>query len=86
MAATVAESVLALGQSVVIDAVNGVGEAERWWRDLADRSCVPLVVIETICSDPQLDAVAPVADNLAQALEWVRRAGHNETPKGTSGP
>lgn len=126
VAATVAESVLALGQSVVIDAVNAVIEAKHWWRELADRAGIPLVVIETVCSDPALhrrrlesrnrnltafaepswdavnrrreewvpwtverlvlDAVTPVDENLGRALEWVRAAGHNETPKGTSGP
>ena len=126
VAATVAETSLALGQAVVIDAVNGVVEAKDWWRDLASRIGVPLVVIETICSDPELhcrrlesrsrrlaafpepswdivierraewvdwtedrlvlDAVRPLAENLTRAVDWVRRAGHNKTPKGTSGP
>jgi predicted kinase len=126
VAAAVTESVLALGQSVVIDTVNAVVEAKQWWRDLADRSGVPLVVIETVCSDPQLhrrrlesrnrdlsafaepswdavvrrreewvpwtverlviDAVESVDDNLARAIGWIRAAGHNKTPKGTSGP
>ena len=54
VAATVAEASLALGQAVVIDAVNGVVEAKDWWRDLADRFGVPLAVIETVCSDPEV--------------------------------
>jgi len=111
---------------VVIDAVNAVVEAKDWWRELADRFGVPLVVIETVCSDPELhrqrlesrsrvlgaftepswdavvrrreewmdwtedrlvlDAVRPIAENLARAIDWVRSATHNKTPKGTSGP
>ena len=126
VAATIAEASLAQGQAVVIDAVNGVVEAKDWWRDLADRFGVPLVVIETVCSDPELhhrrlesrsralaafpepswdavvtrraewvdwteerlvlDAVRPLAENLDRAIGWVRRARHNKTPKGTSGP
>jgi predicted kinase len=126
VAATVAEASLGLVQAVIIDAVNGVVEAKDWWRELADRFGVPLVIIETVCSDPGLhrrrlesrdralaafaepswdavvqrrdewvdwteerlvlDAVLPLAENLPRAIDWVRRAGHNKTPKGTSGP
>jgi predicted kinase len=126
VAATIAEETLALDQSVIVDAVNGVAEAKAWWRDLAHRAGVPLVVIETVCSDPELqrnrlasrdrglaafaepsweavvrrrdewadwteerlvlDAVRPLEANVALAMAWVRRAGHNETPKGTSDP
>lgn len=126
VAAALAEDILTRGQAVVIDAVNGVAEAKGWWRDLAGRSGVSLVVIETICSDPELhrrllmsrnrgltafpepswevvvrrraewvdwtierlvlDAVDPLADNVARAIDWVGRGGHNETPEGTPGP
>lgn len=51
-AEAVAEGVLALGQSVIVDAVNAV-EAARWqWRTLAERRGVPLAFIEVVCSDP----------------------------------
>jgi predicted kinase len=51
VAQTVADGVLALGQSVIVDAVNAV-EAARWqWRTLADRHGVPLAFIEVVCSD-----------------------------------
>ena len=42
---------LALGQGVVVDAVNPVGAAREIWTGLAERAQVPLRVIEVVCSD-----------------------------------
>lgn len=53
-AEAVAEGVLALGQSVILDAVNAVQAARAQWRDLADRSGVPLAFVEVTCSSPGL--------------------------------
>jgi len=50
----IADANLALGATVVVDAVNAVGEAKTWWIDLARRRGTPLLAIETICSDGDL--------------------------------
>ncbi|MFF2951683.1 AAA family ATPase [Kitasatospora sp. NPDC057965] len=52
VAETVADGVLALGQSVIVDAVNAVEEARAQWRALASRHGVPVRFIEVVCSDP----------------------------------
>lgn len=52
VAEAVADRVLALGQTVIVDAVNAVEAARAQWRTLAGRHGVPLVFIEVICSDP----------------------------------
>lgn len=49
-----AAEVLALGQTVAVDAVNDAEEAREQWRDLAERQGVPLAWIEVVCSDPDL--------------------------------
>ena len=54
VAATVAEANLALGQTIIVDAVNSVAEAKAWWPMLAERAGVELAVIECVCSDVQL--------------------------------
>ena len=54
VAEVVADGVLALGQSVVVDAVNAVEEAREQWRSLAGRHGVPVAFIEVVCSDPVL--------------------------------
>ncbi|MFC4030027.1 AAA family ATPase [Streptomyces polygonati] len=54
VAEAVADGVLALGQSVIIDAVNGVEAARRQWRTLAERHRVPVAFIEVVCSDPRV--------------------------------
>ncbi|MFF4402272.1 AAA family ATPase [Streptomyces sp. NPDC001480] len=51
VAEAVADGVLALGQSVIIDAVNAVEAARQQWRTLADRHRVPVVFVEVVCSD-----------------------------------
>ncbi|MFD9277901.1 AAA family ATPase [Streptomyces mirabilis] len=51
VAEAVADGVLALGQSAVIDAVNAVEAARRQWRALADRHRVSVAFIEVVCSD-----------------------------------
>ncbi|MET9768791.1 ATP-binding protein [Streptomyces sp. NPDC006415] len=52
VAEAVADGVLALGQTVIIDAVNAAEEARAQWRSLASRRGVPVVFIEVVCSDP----------------------------------
>ncbi|MFI0511160.1 AAA family ATPase [Streptomyces sp. WSLK1-5] len=52
VAEAVASGVLALGQTVIVDAVNAVEEAREQWRSLAARHGVPVVFIEVECSDP----------------------------------
>ena len=54
VAEAVADDVLALGQSVIIDAVNAVEAARRQWRALADRHRVPVAFIEVVCSDSRV--------------------------------
>ncbi len=49
--AALAEAQLALGQSVVVDAVNPVAAARQVWADLAHRAGVPLRVVEVLCGD-----------------------------------
>ncbi|MFJ6196268.1 AAA family ATPase [Micromonospora sp. NPDC092111] len=49
--AGLAEVQLALGLSVVVDAVNPVAGARGLWRDLADRAGVPLRLVEVHCGD-----------------------------------
>jgi predicted kinase len=51
--AAVAEANLALGATVVVDAVNAVGEAKTVWIELARRSGVRLLAVETILTDPE---------------------------------
>ncbi|MBA2719515.1 MAG: ATP-binding protein [Chloroflexi bacterium] len=50
----IAEDNLALGLTVVVDAVNAVGEAKTFWIELARRLGAPLLVVETVLSDPEL--------------------------------
>jgi predicted kinase len=45
---------LALGHSVVADAVNDVEEARATWRRIAARHRVPLRIVECVCSDARL--------------------------------
>ncbi|MCX5318170.1 ATP-binding protein [Streptomyces sp. NBC_00154] len=52
VAEAVADGVLALGQTVIVDAVNAVEAAREQWRSLADRHGVSVVFIEVVCSDP----------------------------------
>jgi predicted kinase len=52
VALVLARENLAAGQAVIADAVNPVPEARQAWRDIAARISVPLVEIETRCSDP----------------------------------
>ncbi len=54
VAEAMAADVLALGQTVVVDAVNDAEEAREQWRRLAARKNVPLAWIEVVCSDPDL--------------------------------
>ena len=49
--AALAEVQLAIGHSVIIDAVNPVKAARQLWVDLAERMSVPLRVVEVICGD-----------------------------------
>lgn len=54
VAEAVADGILAVGQSVIVDAVNAVEPARRQWRALAARRRVRLAFIEVVCSSPQL--------------------------------
>lgn len=54
VAEAVADDVLALGQTVIVDAVNAVEPARAQWRSLADRRGVPVAFIEVVCSDPAI--------------------------------
>jgi predicted kinase len=49
-----AGEILALGQRVIVDAVNDAEEAREQWRALARRSGAALRLIEVICSDPDV--------------------------------
>lgn len=49
-----ASSVLAAGQSIIIDAVNAVDAAREQWVHLAAKRAVPLVFLEVVCSDAEL--------------------------------
>jgi predicted kinase len=46
-----AEENLILGSTVVVDAVNAVGDAKTWWIDLSRRSGARLLAVEVVCSD-----------------------------------
>ncbi|HET7702615.1 MAG TPA: AAA family ATPase [Candidatus Limnocylindrales bacterium] len=50
----VAEQNLAIGLSVVVDAVNAVGEAKTFWIELARRTGAPLLAVEAIVSDDEV--------------------------------
>ncbi|MGD0249402.1 MAG: AAA family ATPase [Thermoplasmata archaeon] len=41
------------GTEVVVDAVNGVGEARAMWRELSDELGVARYTVHVICSDPE---------------------------------
>ncbi|PZF99370.1 AAA family ATPase [Micromonospora deserti] len=49
--ANLTEVQLALGLSVVVDAVNPVAGVRRLWHDLADRAGVGLRLVEVYCGD-----------------------------------
>jgi predicted kinase len=49
--AALAEVQLGLGLPVIVDAVNPVASARGLWHDLAERTQVPLRVIEVWCAD-----------------------------------
>ena len=49
-----ARRMLALGQTVVIDAVNNLAIAQAGWRDVARDTGVPMRIIEVVCSDVEL--------------------------------
>ena len=51
VAGAIAEQNLVLGATVVVDAVNAVGEAKTFWIDLARRSGSRLLAVEAIVSD-----------------------------------
>ncbi|BAJ26771.1 MULTISPECIES: ATP-binding protein [Kitasatospora] len=54
VAEAVADGVLALGQHVVVDAVNAVEAARAQWRALAARHGVPVAFLEVVCPDQDL--------------------------------
>jgi predicted kinase len=50
----IADAQLALGQSVIVDAVNGVEPAKAMWRTLATKHRAPLKIVECVCSNEAL--------------------------------
>jgi predicted kinase len=54
LAATLARSQLTLGQSVIVDAVNGKELVRAWWRELEAEFGVTRFLIECTCSDRTL--------------------------------
>lgn len=54
VAETIAESVLASGQSIIVDAVNAVDPAREQWLALARRQGSDLRFVEVVCGDPDL--------------------------------
>ena len=50
----IAEQNLAIGLTVVVDAVNAVGEAKTFWIELARRCGARLLAVETVLSDARL--------------------------------
>lgn len=78
VAETLADSVLASGRGIIVDAVNAVNPAREQWVALAERQSMSVRFIETVCSDPELhrtrletrgrhSAVAP--DSASHAVE-----------------
>lgn len=51
VAHAIAEDNLRLGRIVVADSVNPWPLTRRAWRAVAERSCVPVIDVEIICSD-----------------------------------
>ncbi len=54
VAETLAGAVLQGGNSVIVDAVNGVSPAREQWVELAERFGDAIKFIEVVCSDPEL--------------------------------
>ncbi|HEY2644537.1 MAG TPA: ATP-binding protein [Galbitalea sp.] len=54
VAETIADSALANGLSIIVDAVNAVDPARQQWVDLAKKHEESLRFIEVICSDSEL--------------------------------
>lgn len=52
VAETLAETILATGRDVLIDAVNAVTPAREQWVELANRQGCTISFIEVVCSDP----------------------------------
>ncbi|GEA86776.1 AAA family ATPase [Cellulomonas cellasea] len=78
----VARHQLALGRTVVVDAVNAVDEARGQWRDLARITGVPLHFVEVVCSDAALHRerlegrrrdIEGFAEPTWESVEQVRR-------------
>lgn len=80
----IAARLLALGQTVVVDAVHDIEPARQQWRDLAGRQEVPVRFVEVVCSDEDLHRrrlaerpdvpVAGAAEPTWESVE-ARRAG-----------
>ena len=54
VAETLAESIIAIGGSIIVDAVNAVDPAREQWVKLAARYGESVRFIEVVCSDPEL--------------------------------
>jgi predicted kinase len=53
VARNLARDHLRLGRDAIIDAVNGVEEARRMWRELAAECGADRYVVEVVCPDPE---------------------------------
>lgn len=53
----IAEENLVLGLTVVVDAVNAVGEAKTLWIELARRLGARLLAVEAVVSDPEIHRI-----------------------------
>lgn len=54
VAETIAESVVAGGGGIVVDAVNAVEPAREQWLRLATRRGIPIRFVEVVCSEPDV--------------------------------
>lgn len=72
VAETIAESVLAGGGSVIVDAVNAVEPARDQWVKLAARQKVAIKFLEVVCSDPEV--------HRARMVSRGRRLAHLAEP------
>ncbi|MEV6424739.1 ATP-binding protein [Streptomyces sp. NPDC051662] len=85
VAEAVAGGVLALGQTVIADAVNAVEAAREQWRSLARRHGVPVAFIEVVCSDPVVHCQRWKAAPAGSMASW-NRGGRRWKGCGRSSP
>jgi predicted kinase len=71
VAEAVADGILALGQTVIVDAVNAVEPARRQWRALAARRRVRAEYERWTDRRLVLDSAADLTGNVKRALEFI---------------